>query len=678
MNARRRFGVLVVATVTLAAAYPLIAASLGQQAVAAGQALAATLACLSCARAAAGSGGRTRVGWALLALSSAVWAASSLLSSRLPYGGYVVAMCLAISAVLTFRMAPAGIINRLRALLDGVVLAVSLSFVAAAFGVAPSDRLPLGYPVADLVLLTVIVLSARRASGPPRITLALLGAGYTLQLVADSTGVFPDVSRVGALLLVGLAAWWPADLADASVHSGPGELWQLTIPSLGILAVIGTASWVEHMGSGFDANSTSTALAVGVLFVLSQVLAINESLRWLRRTQTAETALRARTELMSDMIEHAPLGIARLSRDLRLLDPNARLAEMLGIAQRALAGSSLGRFISPEDLDDAKGQLERMSTRRVERVEGGSAMRTADGREIWVHRVVTPMFERDGRIDFYIVMFEDETARHASEKAAMTNLAGLERLSRLKSEFMSMVSHEFRTALTGIQGYSEVMKEDEVSPEEVKEFAEDINADALRLNRMISEMLDIDRIESGRMQLHIGDVDLNQLVTDAADRAGIATNQHNLRIAADATITPIRADGDRITQVVGNLLSNAIKYSPQGGDIVVATKRNEGDVEVSVTDHGTGIPREFLSRIFGRYERFEGTGADNVIGTGLGLALAQQIIEMHKGRIWVESEVGHGSTFKFTIPTTIGVPASAAGDLNTRPSTASGIGMSTS
>jgi PAS domain S-box-containing protein len=677
VDARGRFGVLVVATVTLAAAYLLIAASFGYQVVAAGQTLAATLACFSCARAAAKNGGRTRVGWALLALSSAVWAASSLLS-RLPYGGYVVAMCLAIAAVLTFRMAPAGIINRLRALLDGVVLAVSLSVVVAAFGFAPSDRLPLGYPVADLVLLTVIVLSARRASGPPRITLALLGAGYTLQLVADSTGVFPGVSRVGALLLVGLAAWWPADLAEASVDSWPGELWQLTVPSLGILAVIGTASWTEHIGLGFDANSTNAALAVGVLFVLSQVLAINESLRWLRRTQTAETALRARTELISDMIEHAPLGIARLSRDLRVLDPNARLAEMLGMTQRALAGSSLGQFVSPEDLDDTRHKIARMSIRRVERVEEGSAMRTADGREIWVHRVVTPMFERDGRVDFYLVMFEDETARHASEQAAMANLAGLERLSRLKTEFMSMVSHEFRTALTGIQGYSEVMKEDEVSPDEVKEFAEDINADALRLNRMIGEMLDIDRIESGRMQLHIADVDLNQLVRDAADRAGITTNRHNLRIATDATITSIRADGDRVTQVVSNLLSNAIKYSPQGGDIVVATKRNEDDVEVSVTDHGTGIPREFLSRIFGRYERFEGAGADKVIGTGLGLALAQQIVEMHKGRIWVESEVGRGSTFKFTIPTTLGVRASAAGDLNARSSAASGIGMWTS
>ncbi|MGH7762891.1 MAG: PAS domain-containing sensor histidine kinase [Candidatus Dormibacteraceae bacterium] len=564
-----------------------------------------------------------------------------------------------IAALLTFRMAPAGVINRVRALLDGLILAVSLSFVVASLGAAPSARLPLGYPVADLMLLTIVVLSARRSSGAPRITLAFFGAGYVLQLVADAGGLFPHITRVGGLLLVGLAAWWPADLSDATANDGPGELWQLTIPWFGILALISSASWAAYRGVRFDADSTSTVLVVGVLFVLSQVLAIDESRRWLRRTRTAESNLRGRTELLGQIIEHAPLGIARVSRDLRYLDSNPHLAKMLGIAPEELVGAPLSQFTGLDDLAAARRRLELLSLGKVDYVELDTAMRTADRREIWVHRVVTPVFGSGGRLDYFVVMFEDETAKHASEKAAMANLAGLERLSHLKSEFMSMVSHEFRTALTGIQGYSEVMKVDDVSPEEVREFAGDINADALRLNRLITDMLDMDRIESGRMQLHIADTDINQLTIEAADRARMSTAKHTIRVETDPRIISIQADADRLTQVVSNLLSNAIKYSPDGGDILVATNRQDGDVVVGVSDHGIGIPPEFRSRIFGRYERFEDPSSNKVMGTGLGLALSQQIVEMHKGRIWVESEVGHGSTFKFAIPMTL-VRASAA------------------
>jgi signal transduction histidine kinase len=256
-------------------------------------------------------------------------------------------------------------------------------------------------------------------------------------------------------------------------------------------------------------------------------------------------------------------------------------------------------------------------------------------------------------------MFEDVTSDHEAEAAAMANLASLERLNKLKSEFVTMVSHEFRTALTGIQGYSEVMRDDEVTPDEVKEFAGDINSDAIRLSRMITEMLDLDRMEAGRMKLNLGPVDINALLSDAAGRARVASSKHIVTVQNGAGIPTLVGDSDRLFQVVANLLSNAVKYSPAGGEIVLSSSLDGGSVRVSVRDHGPGIPAEFIDRIFGRYERYEGNPKNSVIGTGLGLAIARQIVEMHKGRIWVESTLGSGSEFIFTIPLEAGMQMTA-------------------
>ena len=156
----------------------------------------------------------------------------------------------------------------------------------------------------------------------------------------------------------------------------------------------------------------------------------------------------------------------------------------------------------------------------------------------------------------------------------ITNSA-IERLNRLKSEFVSMVSHEFRTALVGIQGFSEMMCEQDLEPAEVKSFARDIYNDSQRLTRMISEMLDLDRMEAGRMTLHIGPVDVNEAVRAAVDRARVISTKHQIVTQLDPRLAPVSGDSDRLLQVITNLLSNAIKYSPDGGEVVVTTRAAE-------------------------------------------------------------------------------------------------------
>ena len=232
----------------------------------------------------------------------------------------------------------------------------------------------------------------------------------------------------------------------------------------------------------------------------------------------------------------------------------------------------------------------------------------------------------------------------------------IEELSRAKSDFVSVVSHEFRTPLTGIQGFAELLRDEALSTEEVHEYAGDIFTDAQRLNRMINDMLDLDRMESGRMVVHREAIDLNELVARTVARTQSTTPKHRLRSALGAAST-IQGDPDKLTQVLTNLISNAIKYSPDGGEIVVTTSVAGDLAEVAVRDHGMGIPAAALESVFERYARVDRAETRNIRGTGLGLPIVRQIVTMHGGSVWAESTVGDGSTFHFTIPLAGATPA---------------------
>jgi signal transduction histidine kinase len=237
-------------------------------------------------------------------------------------------------------------------------------------------------------------------------------------------------------------------------------------------------------------------------------------------------------------------------------------------------------------------------------------------------------------------------------------VAELERLNRAKSDFVSIVSHEFRTPLTGIQGFSEMMQSEDLTLDEMREYAGDINKDAHRLNRMINEMLDLDKMESGRMQLHREPVDLNAIVTEAAERVRPNAPRHPITLRLDDQVGEMDGDRDKLTQVIANLLSNAVKYSPNGGEIVVSTRVEGGTAHLVVRDHGMGIPSESLEAIFERYGRVESRATRHIQGTGLGLPIVRQIVQLHGGTVWAESTVGEGSIFHVTLPR--GVAARAA------------------
>ena len=238
-------------------------------------------------------------------------------------------------------------------------------------------------------------------------------------------------------------------------------------------------------------------------------------------------------------------------------------------------------------------------------------------------------------------------------------VAELERLNRAKSDFVSIVSHEFRTPLTGIQGFSEMMASEDLTPEEMREYAGDINKDAHRLNRMITEMLDLDKMESGRMQLNREPLDLNAIVSDAVDRVRPNAPLHPVSLRLDPLVGEMSGDRDKLTQVIANLLSNAVKYSPNGGEIVVSTRAEGGAAHLVVRDHGMGIPEAALETIFERYGRVESIATRHIQGTGLGLPIVRQIVHLHGGTVWAESNVGEGSVFHVTLPRVFTGTASA-------------------
>lgn len=230
----------------------------------------------------------------------------------------------------------------------------------------------------------------------------------------------------------------------------------------------------------------------------------------------------------------------------------------------------------------------------------------------------------------------------------------LKRLNKAKSNFVSAVSHELRTPLTSIKGYASILmtgKLGEVTPAQ-KERLEKIDKHSNNLTHLINNLLDIARIESGRVQMAIRETSLKEILDSAMDIINPQAREKGipLKLNNKAKTDKIMADQSQLERVFLNLLSNAIKFTPEKGKITVSVEDKDGFIEFGIEDSGIGIPRQDLEKVFEEFFRSENAQSQGVKGTGLGLSLVKQIVEAHKGKIWVESELGKGTKFSFTIP----------------------------
>ena len=216
------------------------------------------------------------------------------------------------------------------------------------------------------------------------------------------------------------------------------------------------------------------------------------------------------------------------------------------------------------------------------------------------------------------------------------------------------MSHELRTPLNAIIGFSEVLGErlfGELN-EKQAEYTDDILSSGRHLLSLINEILDLSKVEAGRMELEVATFDLPTALENARTFVRERAVRHaiTLELSVDERLGEFMGDERKIKQILLNLLSNAVKFTPEGGRINLSAKQSDSAVEISVSDTGIGISREDQGTIFEEFRQVGGDYAHKKEGTGLGLTLAKKFVELHGGKIWVESEVGKGSTFTFTLP----------------------------
>jgi PAS domain S-box-containing protein len=296
--------------------------------------------------------------------------------------------------------------------------------------------------------------------------------------------------------------------------------------------------------------------------------------------------------------------------------------------------------------DDRIGSLERWNSARTsaQSYESEVRIRRADGEYRWFLARAVPQRDAAGTIERWIGTATDIDDQRRNREVLTAAV-------QAKDDFLAAASHELRTPLAAAKAQVQLTTRrlgaahaDEATVRSLKTVGSQID----RMTRLVEDLLDVSRLQTGRLSLHLAEYDLSERIRGEVERIQALSPTHELNVDIPETLSII-ADRDRIDQVVINLLTNAVRYSPGGGPILIAARPLEDLIQVTVADRGVGIPEEKKTSIFERFGRAHGARYG---GLGLGLTIAQGIIEQHGGRIWVESSgvTGEGSTFRFELP----------------------------
>jgi two-component system sensor histidine kinase VicK len=487
---------------------------------------------------------------------------------------------------------------------------------------------------------------------------------YTAAITSSLTSGLYALDQEGCATFVNPAAakmlgWTEAELLGKDMHEvihyqrADGTPCPKTnCPLLRVIRTSETVRVDDDVFTRKDGSMFSVAYTSQPIVEDGQITGAVVSFRDITDHKRAEEA-RARLAAIVQSSDDAIIG---KTPDGIVTSWNRGAQRLYGYSAEEVVGQHISILVPPNHSNDVPNLLERL--RRGERISHYETVRaTKDGKLLDVSLTLSPIKDSQGNTTASSTIARDMTERKRAEKelaqAFATQRAAneeLERINKVRRDFVSVVSHEFRTALTGIQGFSQMMRDEDFGVEEMREMSSDIYEDATRLNRMISEMLDLDRMESGRITLNLDRVDLNEVLTRTSGQVGSNAPRHHICLQLDESIQELLADRDKLTQVVTNLLSNSVKYSPDGGRITVDSHLEGEFAHVRVMDEGVGIPPEELEKLFEPYTRVESGTTRYIQGTGLGLAISRQIITLHGGNIWAESEPGAGSTFHLTIP----------------------------
>jgi len=347
--------------------------------------------------------------------------------------------------------------------------------------------------------------------------------------------------------------------------------------------------------------------------------------------------LKRQQEILLDAVDE---GICGLDRQGRITFANPAAARLLGAQPGTLAGRAMHELLhgfAPADQQCGPDCPLRISVKQSTGASGEENLFRADGRSFPAEFAITP-FRGRGRHSGSVLTFRDISQRFA--------------LDRMKDEFISTVSHELRTPLTSIRGALGLLTSGILG--DVNEKAANLLRIALtnsdRLVRLINDILDLERIQSGREPLAFRSMQLADVVRQAIEDMQPMADAAGVKLIHDATTAEITGDPDRLLQVITNLLSNAVKFSPPNSPVSVMLRPGVTGVILSVIDHGRGIPADKLETIFGRFQQVDASDSRQKGGTGLGLAICRTIVMQHSGRIWAERNPVRGSTFRIFLP----------------------------
>lgn len=629
-----------------------------------------SLAAVCCLSTAWRSRGGLRRSWALFGTTMAMWTVADLLWYHYGNTDQFHSILSLADALYLLGLVPAalGLVfypvgrwepgARARLVLDIVVLGGALLLISELVVLGEVlEKEGLGwdafvyavYPVTDVLLAGLAVLLLLRSGGRPRPDLVLIAAAFAVWTYADNgyalmsvrgesyAGTSVDLAYVVAPALLGVAALTAARSAKRA-HTLRRDLtgtFAMLLPDLTALAALalcavdGLHGWVEWVLAG-------TVLALTGARQIARTVD-NQRLHGVLEKRVADRTkdLEHLSQRHHRILDSVGEGIFGVDRELRISFVNPAAAELLGWEPHELLARDSCETLCTEEHDEclvsmvmALGEVVTQSAR---------SYRRKDGTEFPVEVTASPMAGPAG-VDGAVVVFRDITEREV--------------LDEMKRQFVSAVSHELRTPLTAIRGSLEMLSDGDIGqlPDQAQRVVDVAARGTERLSRLVNDIIDIERLEAGTFDIRPRPEDLAPLVLDATDSLLSLADERNVTIAIGDLNGSTLCDADRVVQALVNLIGNALKFTAPGGAVHVSAHVEDHEILVAVRDEGRGIPPEEFETIFERFHQVQHGDGRKLGGTGLGLPITKAIVERHGGRIWVESEIGAGSTFCFTLP----------------------------